>query len=109
MANLTACYHALNAEGLVDVAAGSARNLSTAERLKVTRVAQAGHVDQAIGEYLRCALDARFTGGHSRKAVPGAITAAGRWPSSHVPATVRDASVRWKSMAETQDATMMGM
>ena len=55
--NLTACYSALNAEGLLDVAAGSARNLSTAERLKVTRLAQAWHVDQAIGEYLRCALD----------------------------------------------------
>ena len=55
--NLTAFYHALNAEGLLDVPAGSARNLSTAERLKVTRLAQAGHVDQAIREYLKCALD----------------------------------------------------
>jgi hypothetical protein len=54
--NLVAVYDALNAEGILQVPAGSARNLSTAERLKVTRLAQAGHVDQAIGEYLRCAL-----------------------------------------------------
>jgi hypothetical protein len=55
--NLTATFLALRAEGLLEVEAGSTRNLSTAERLKVTRLAQAGHVDQAIGEYLRCALD----------------------------------------------------
>lgn len=36
---------------------GSTRNLPTAERLRVTRLAQSGRVDAAIGEYLKCALD----------------------------------------------------
>jgi hypothetical protein len=55
--NLTACYHALTAEGLLDVPAGSTRNLSSAERLQVSRAAQAGQIDQAIGMYLKFALD----------------------------------------------------
>jgi hypothetical protein len=55
--NLAATYRALDAEGMLDVPAGSARKLSTAERLRVTRLAQSGRVDQAIGEYLKCALD----------------------------------------------------
>jgi hypothetical protein len=55
--NLTATFHALTAEGLLDVPLGSTRELSTAERLRVTRMAQAGRVDAAIGEYLKCALD----------------------------------------------------
>jgi hypothetical protein len=41
---------------LLDVPAGSSRSLSTAERLKVMRMAQSGRVDQAIGEYLKYAL-----------------------------------------------------
>jgi hypothetical protein len=55
--NLTACYRALLAEGLLDIALGSTRELSTAERLRITRLAQAGHVDQAIYEYMHAALD----------------------------------------------------
>jgi len=55
--NLIACYNALNAEGLLQVPAGTARNLTTAERLRVTRMAQAGRADEAIGEFLRCSLD----------------------------------------------------
>jgi hypothetical protein len=55
--NLTSTYRALDAEGMLEVAAGTARQLSSSERLRVTRLAQAGHVDQAIGEYLKCALD----------------------------------------------------
>jgi hypothetical protein len=53
--NLVAAYNALNAEGYLDVPAGSTRNLSSGERLRVTRMAQNGHVDAALGEYLRCA------------------------------------------------------
>lgn len=55
--NLIACYNALTREGLLDVPAGTARNLSERERLRVARLAQAGRADDAIGEYLRCALD----------------------------------------------------
>jgi hypothetical protein len=57
VANLTACFRALTAEGLLTVAAGGTRNLSSAERLKVTRLAQAGNIDAAISEYLKCSLD----------------------------------------------------
>jgi hypothetical protein len=56
VSNLTATYNALTAEGLLDIAAGSTRNLSAAERLRVTRMAQSGRVDAAIGEHLRCSL-----------------------------------------------------
>jgi len=55
--NLTSTFLALQAEGRLDIAAGSTRKLSAAERLRVTRMAQAGRVDAAIGEYLKCALD----------------------------------------------------
>jgi hypothetical protein len=55
--NLTSTFLALQAEGLLDVAAGSTRNLSASERLRVTRMAQSGRADAAIGEYLRCSLD----------------------------------------------------
>jgi hypothetical protein len=41
---------------------GSTRELSTTERLRVTRMAQAGRVDAAIGEYLKCALDGEEPG-----------------------------------------------
>lgn len=54
--NLVATYNALNAEGLLEVPMGSTRSLSTTERLRVTRMAQSGRVDAAIGEYLRCSL-----------------------------------------------------
>jgi hypothetical protein len=54
--NLIATFNALTAEGLLEVAAGSTRALSTAERLRVTRMAQSGRADAAIGEYLRCSL-----------------------------------------------------
>jgi hypothetical protein len=57
VANLAACYRALNDEGLLDVPAGSTRNLSSAERLQVSRLAQAGRIDQGIGMYLKFALD----------------------------------------------------
>lgn len=55
--NLTACYRALTAEGMLTVAAGSTRALSTGERLRVTRMAQAGNIDGAIEEYLKRSLD----------------------------------------------------
>jgi hypothetical protein len=62
VANLTSCFHALIKEGLLDVPLGSVRNLSTAERLQVTRLAQSGRVDQAIGEHMKCALDGEEPG-----------------------------------------------
>jgi hypothetical protein len=55
--NLTACYRALTAEGLLTIGAGSTRNLSSAERLRVTRLAQSGRVDEALTEFLKCSLD----------------------------------------------------
>ena len=55
--NLVATFDALSAEGLLEVPLGSTRELSTAERLRVTRMAQSGRVDAAIGEYLKFALD----------------------------------------------------
>jgi hypothetical protein len=60
--NLTATYNALTAEGLLEVPMGSTRALSTAERLRVTRLAQSGRVDAAIGEYLKCSLDGEEPG-----------------------------------------------
>jgi hypothetical protein len=60
--NLISCFNALTREGLLDVPLGSVRNLSTAERLRVTRLAQSGRVDEAIGEHLRCALDGEEPG-----------------------------------------------
>ncbi len=55
--NLTAAYRALEREGLLEVAAGTARRLTESERLKVMRLAQNGQFDAAIGEYLKCSLD----------------------------------------------------
>jgi hypothetical protein len=55
--NLTACYHALTQEGLLEVELGEPRNLNKRERLRVARLAQAGRSDEAIGEFLRCSLD----------------------------------------------------
>jgi hypothetical protein len=55
--NLTATYRALQNEGMLEVAAGTARQLSSSERLKVMRMAQSGRTDAAIGDYLRYALD----------------------------------------------------
>jgi hypothetical protein len=55
--NLVACFNALTREGLLDVAEGSARNLSERERLHVIRLAQSGNTQGAIDEFLRCALD----------------------------------------------------
>jgi hypothetical protein len=57
VANLTGCYRALDEQGLLQIPAGQPRNLTDAERLRVTRLAQLGHADQAISEYLQCALD----------------------------------------------------
>lgn len=57
VANLQAVYDALDREGLLDKPAGEPRNLSERERLRVARLAQAGQLDRAIGEFLRCSLD----------------------------------------------------
>ena len=37
--------------------AGDPRPLTERERLRIARMAQAGRVDEAIGEYFRCSLD----------------------------------------------------
>jgi len=55
--NLVACFNALTQEGQLDVPVGQARNLSERERLRVSRLAQAGRTDEAIGEFVRCSLD----------------------------------------------------
>ncbi|MGA8500900.1 MAG: hypothetical protein WB683_05085, partial [Candidatus Sulfotelmatobacter sp.] len=55
--NLTAAYRALDREGLLEVAAGTTRRLTESERLQVMRLAQNNRADEAIGEYLRAALD----------------------------------------------------
>jgi hypothetical protein len=55
--HLCAVYDALEAEGLMVHPAGDPRPLTERERLRIARMAQAGRVDEAIGEYLRCALD----------------------------------------------------
>ena len=55
--NLQRVYDALDREGLLDKAAGEPRNLTEREHLRVARLAQAGRTEEAIGEYLRCALD----------------------------------------------------
>jgi|SRR5579872_835225 len=55
--NLEAVYRALDDQGILDRPAGEPRNLNERERLRVARMAQAGRIDEAIGEYLRCALD----------------------------------------------------
>lgn len=55
--NLTATYAALDREGLLEVPAGEARNLSDSERLHVMRLAQGGYVEKAIDQYIQYALD----------------------------------------------------
>ncbi len=55
--NLTRVYQALNREALLDIPAGEPRNLTDRERLRVSRMAQAGQVESAVGEFLRCSLD----------------------------------------------------
>lgn len=55
--NLESAFRALEREGRLDVAAGTARNLSERERLHVIRLAQAGNTQGAIDQYLRYALD----------------------------------------------------
>jgi hypothetical protein len=55
--NLTSTYRALDAEGLLDVPYGTARNLSDKERLHVTRLAQVGRTEEAVSQYLQYALD----------------------------------------------------
>ena len=45
VANLRSCFLALHEEGLLEIAAGSTRALSTSERLRVTRIAQSGRAD----------------------------------------------------------------
>jgi hypothetical protein len=55
--NLTSAYRALDREGLLDVAAGTARNLSERERLHVIRLAQSGNTQEAIDQFLRYSLD----------------------------------------------------
>ena len=55
--NLVATFNALNQQGYLDVPAGTARELSTSERLRVSRLAQAGRPEAAIGQYLGFALN----------------------------------------------------
>jgi hypothetical protein len=55
--NLQRVYDALNREGLLEVESGTARNLTEREKLRVSRMAQRGQLDAALGEFLRCALD----------------------------------------------------
>lgn len=54
--NLEAAYRALDREGLLQVPAGTARNLSDQEKLRVMRLASSGFTEQAIEEFLHCAL-----------------------------------------------------
>jgi len=55
--NLEAVYRALDDQGILDRPAGEPRNLSSSELLRVGRLAQSGKIDEAIGFYLRAALD----------------------------------------------------
>jgi hypothetical protein len=54
--NLESAYKALTREGLLDIAAGQARNLSERERLRVQRLALTGQTEAAIEEFLHCSL-----------------------------------------------------
>ena len=60
--NPTSTYRALDAEGLLDVPVGTARNLSDKERLHVTRLAQVGRTEDAVSQYLQYALDGEEPG-----------------------------------------------
>jgi hypothetical protein len=55
--NLEAAYLALDREGLLDVPAGTARNLNERERLHVIRLSQSGQTQEAIDQFLRYSLD----------------------------------------------------
>jgi hypothetical protein len=55
--NLEAAYKALTKEGLLDLPAGTASQLSEKERLHVTRLAQVGRTEDAVSQYLKYALD----------------------------------------------------
>ena len=55
-ANLCAAYDALHAEGALDVAAGTARQLSSSEQLDVARLAQNGKLFEAIDKFLQYSL-----------------------------------------------------
>lgn len=55
--HLSAAYDALSAEGLLETKTGEPRELTEREHLRVARLAQAGRLDRAIREYLRCALN----------------------------------------------------
>jgi hypothetical protein len=54
--NLQAAYIALSREGLLQVPAGQARQLSSSERLDVARMAQNGKLFEAIDAFLRYSL-----------------------------------------------------
>jgi hypothetical protein len=56
VAHLTGCYQALNREGLLQVPAGTARQLSSGEILDVSRVAQNGKQFEAIDRFLEYSL-----------------------------------------------------
>lgn len=55
--NLTRVFEALDREGILQKPLGEPRNLSNSERLRVSRLAQSGKIDEAIGFYLRASLD----------------------------------------------------
>lgn len=56
VSHLCAVFDALESEGILVLPAGEPRNLTEREQLRVARMAQSGRTDEAIGEYLRCAL-----------------------------------------------------
>jgi hypothetical protein len=56
VAHLTGCYQALNREGLLQVPAGQARQLSSSEKLDVSRLAQNGRQFEAIDKFLQFSL-----------------------------------------------------
>lgn len=55
--NLEAVFNALEDQGLLQKPLGEPRNLSNSERLRVSRLAQAGKIDEAIGFFLSASLD----------------------------------------------------
>jgi hypothetical protein len=54
--NLCVVYDELNSQGYLDVETGKPRNLSDSERLRVSRLAQSGNLEAALGLYLASAL-----------------------------------------------------
>ena len=57
VSNIEAAWAALKREGLAELPAGTARELTEQERLHVIRIAQQGRVTDAIGQFLQYALD----------------------------------------------------